>query len=106
MLYQALILTLYLVTIHFHFSTGAKVTITDTKEGLESTRINVGRNTRNVRHAPLVKQLKWGDDLHMYPTSDHYDYILGADIIYIGGGSLTLALTLVGTDFQSRLTRC
>ncbi|XP_035699248.1 uncharacterized protein LOC118431916 [Branchiostoma floridae] len=62
---------------------GAKVTITDTKEGLESTRINVGRNTRNVRHAPLVKQLKWGDDLHMYPTSDHYDYILGADIIYI-----------------------
>ncbi|XP_078657479.1 protein N-lysine methyltransferase METTL21A-like [Branchiostoma floridae x Branchiostoma belcheri] len=62
---------------------GAKVTLTDTKEALESTSINVGRNTKNVRHAPRVQQLRWGADLHMYPESDHYDYILGADIIYI-----------------------
>ncbi|XP_019645726.1 PREDICTED: protein N-lysine methyltransferase METTL21A-like [Branchiostoma belcheri] len=62
---------------------GAKVTLTDTKEALESTSINVGRNTKKVRHAPKVQQLRWGADLHMYPESDHYDYILGADIIYI-----------------------
>ncbi|XP_066299448.1 protein N-lysine methyltransferase METTL21A-like [Branchiostoma lanceolatum] len=62
---------------------GAEVTITDTKEALECTSVNVHKNTKDVRHTPLVKQLRWGADLHMYPDSDHYDYILGADIVYI-----------------------
>ncbi len=66
-------------------SSGASVTATDLPEVLSNLRANVMRNTRgHCRHTPQVAALSWGYDLERtYPTSAyHYDYVLGADVVY------------------------
>ncbi|CAJ1049858.1 uncharacterized protein LOC117810453 [Xyrichtys novacula] len=64
---------------------GASATATDLPEILSNLQANVTRNTKGrCRHTPQVKALSWGYNLERtYPKSVyHYDYVLGADIVY------------------------
>ncbi|CAH1243565.1 METTL21A [Branchiostoma lanceolatum] len=62
---------------------GAKVTATDLGDVLCCTKGNIPRNTEDkVKHRPVIRRLEWGsDDLHGFIPQ--YDYVLGADIVYI-----------------------
>ncbi|XP_078657437.1 protein N-lysine methyltransferase METTL21A-like [Branchiostoma floridae x Branchiostoma belcheri] len=62
---------------------GAKVTTTDCGETLPCAWGNVPRNTElRAKHAPVVRRLEWGTaDLDDFGVQ-HYDYIMGSDIIY------------------------
>ncbi|XP_019646464.1 PREDICTED: ankyrin repeat domain-containing protein 16-like [Branchiostoma belcheri] len=61
----------------------AKVTTTDCGETLPCACGNVPRNTElRAKHAPVVRRLEWGTaDLEDFGVQ-HYDYIMGSDIIY------------------------
>ncbi|KAJ0002317.1 hypothetical protein NQD34_002113 [Periophthalmus magnuspinnatus] len=64
---------------------GAWVTATDLPDALGNLRVNLSKNTRGKsRHTPQVAALSWSFNLEStYPTSVyHYDYVLGADIVY------------------------
>uniref|UniRef100_A0A665WSU0 Methyltransferase like 21C n=1 Tax=Echeneis naucrates TaxID=173247 RepID=A0A665WSU0_ECHNA len=64
---------------------GARVTATDLPDVLSNLTFNLLRNTRGrSRHTPQVSALTWGQDLERdfpYP-SNHYDYVLAADVVY------------------------
>ncbi|XP_066263321.1 protein N-lysine methyltransferase METTL21A-like isoform X1 [Branchiostoma lanceolatum] len=74
---------------------GAKVTITEREMALASLRRNVESNILpgTTRHPVVIKELTWGQNLHLYPTS--YQYVIGADIIYIKETFQDLLKTLV-----------
>lgn len=62
---------------------GANVTVTDLREFLPSLSRNVRMNfAENDTNQPVVKELKWGEKLHLYNPND-YDIVIGADIVYI-----------------------
>ncbi|ESO11538.1 hypothetical protein HELRODRAFT_71648 [Helobdella robusta] len=63
----------------FYSKLGAKVTLTDVADCIPNMEHNVGIN--EASGAVTVKELKWGQNLSEF--QDKYDFILGADIVYI-----------------------
>ncbi|NXY61468.1 MT21A methyltransferase, partial [Callaeas wilsoni] len=62
---------------------GARVTITDRAAALEFLESNVQANLPpELRPRAVVKELTWGKDLHNFP-SGAFDFVLGADIVYL-----------------------
>ncbi|XP_028558371.2 protein N-lysine methyltransferase METTL21A isoform X2 [Podarcis muralis] len=62
---------------------GAQVTITDRKAALALLESNVQANLpADIRPRTAVKELTWGRDLGSF-SSGGYDFILGADIVYL-----------------------
>ena len=67
---------------------GANVVITDTAEALEATKNNVIRNLNSTSESTAsrasfsVDVLHWGKNLDSW-KDNHWDYVIGADIIYI-----------------------
>lgn len=62
---------------------GAHVTITDRAAALEFLESNVQANLPSeLRPRAVVKELTWGKDLGNFP-SGAFDFILGADIVYL-----------------------
>ncbi|KAE8580171.1 hypothetical protein XENTR_v10024339 [Xenopus tropicalis] len=60
---------------------GAQVTITDRDLAMEFLRMNVRDNIpKDSLHRVSVRALNWGKSLEEFST---YDFILGADIIYL-----------------------
>ncbi|KFP02499.1 Protein N-lysine methyltransferase METTL21A, partial [Calypte anna] len=62
---------------------GARVTITDRAVALELLESNVQANLPpELRPRAVVKELTWGKDLGNFPPGT-FDFILGADIVYL-----------------------
>ncbi|XP_052530898.1 protein N-lysine methyltransferase METTL21A isoform X1 [Tympanuchus pallidicinctus] len=62
---------------------GARVTITDREPALEFLELNVWANLPSELHPKaVVKELTWGKDLGNF-SPGAFDFILGADIIYL-----------------------
>ncbi|KAK0677239.1 MT21A methyltransferase, partial [Pygoscelis papua] len=62
---------------------GAHVTITDRAAALEFLESNVQANLPSeLRPRAVVKELTWGKDLGNFPPGA-FDFILGADIVYL-----------------------
>ncbi|XP_039111647.1 putative methyltransferase-like protein 21E pseudogene [Hyaena hyaena] len=64
---------------------GAHVTATDVPDLLGNLRYNISRNTKmKCKHLPQVKELSWGVALdENFPrSSNNFDYILAADVVY------------------------
>ncbi|KFQ08607.1 Protein N-lysine methyltransferase METTL21A, partial [Leptosomus discolor] len=62
---------------------GARVTITDRAAALEFLESNVQANLPSeLRPRAVVKELTWGKDLSSFPPGA-FDFILGADIVYL-----------------------
>ncbi|NXU81280.1 MT21A methyltransferase, partial [Oreotrochilus melanogaster] len=62
---------------------GARVTITDRAVALELLESNVQANLPpELRPRAVVKELTWGRDLGNFPPGT-FDFILGADIVYL-----------------------
>lgn len=62
---------------------GAHVTITDRAAALEFLESNVQANLPSeLRPRAVVKELTWGKDLDNF-TPGAFDFILGADIVYL-----------------------
>ena len=62
---------------------GANVTITDVKDSLDICTANVNENLRKDRHNFQVKPLSWGHNLSKDWSNEHFDVIIGADLVYI-----------------------
>lgn len=65
--------------------TGAHVTATDLPELLGNLQYNISRNTKmKCKHLPQVKELSWGIalDKNFPRSSNNFDYILAADVVY------------------------
>ena len=61
---------------------GAQVCITDRKMALELAKDNVKRNSANFNTSLIeVLELEWGQDVSSFEPP--FDYVLGADIVYI-----------------------
>lgn len=60
---------------------GGNVTITDRKMALNITRMNVEGNLGEEQNSVEIKELEWGQNVSSF--SPPYDFILGADIVYI-----------------------
>ncbi|ELK14909.1 UPF0567 protein ENSP00000298105 [Pteropus alecto] len=64
---------------------GAYVTATDLPELLGNLQYNISRNTKmKCKHLPQVKELSWGValDKNFPRSSNNFDYILAADVVY------------------------
>ncbi|ELW71473.1 hypothetical protein TREES_T100006228 [Tupaia chinensis] len=63
---------------------GARVTATDLPDLLGNLQYNISRNTKTSKHLPQVKELSWGVSLDTnFPrSSNNFDYILAADVVY------------------------
>ncbi|XP_021518822.1 protein-lysine methyltransferase METTL21E [Meriones unguiculatus] len=64
---------------------GARVTATDLPELLGNLQYNISRNTKmKCKHLPQVKELSWGValDRNFPRSSNNFDYILAADVVY------------------------
>ncbi|XP_052049598.1 protein-lysine methyltransferase METTL21E [Apodemus sylvaticus] len=64
---------------------GARVIATDLPELLGNLQYNISRNTKmKCKHLPQVKELSWGVALDRdFPrSSNNFDYILAADVVY------------------------
>uniref|UniRef100_A0A8D0FMZ7 Protein N-lysine methyltransferase METTL21A n=1 Tax=Strix occidentalis caurina TaxID=311401 RepID=A0A8D0FMZ7_STROC len=67
----------------FLYCLGARVTITDRAAALEFLESNVQANLPSeLRPRAVVKELTWGKDLGNFPPGA-FDFILGADIVYL-----------------------
>ncbi|KAF1523825.1 Protein N-lysine methyltransferase METTL21A, partial [Eudyptes sclateri] len=67
----------------FLYRLGAHVTITDRAAALEFLESNVQANLPSeLRPRAVVKELTWGKDLGNFPPGA-FDFILGADIVYL-----------------------
>ena len=60
---------------------GANVVITDRKMALELAEENTRRNREKFNTSVQVKELDWGQDVSDFDPP--FDFILGADIVYI-----------------------
>ncbi|XP_053142573.1 protein N-lysine methyltransferase METTL21A [Hemicordylus capensis] len=73
---------------------GAHVTITDRKAALELLELNVQANLpADLQPRATVKELTWGQGLASF-SAGGYDFILGADIVYLEETFADLLLTL------------
>ncbi|NWR11463.1 MT21A methyltransferase, partial [Paradoxornis webbianus] len=73
---------------------GAHVTITDRAAALEFLESNVQANLPpELRPRAVVKELTWGKDLENFPPGA-FDFILGADIVYLEETFVELLQTL------------
>jgi len=70
---------------------GAKVTITDLRDEVQHIESNIERNNElwanSSAHRPTVREHAWGLDLD-WLRSHHFDYVVGADLLYFGGWDL------------------
>ncbi|XP_071942800.1 protein N-lysine methyltransferase METTL21A-like [Antedon mediterranea] len=71
---------------------GAKATLTDRSEVIGSLIKNVTINFKDDQSNIVVKELEWGRNLDSF--SETYDFIIGADIIYIKESFAVLLKTL------------
>ncbi|NXU65308.1 MT21A methyltransferase, partial [Horornis vulcanius] len=72
----------------------AQVTITDRAAALEFLESNVQANLPpELRPRAVVKELTWGKDLDNFPAGA-FDFILGADIVYLEETFVELLQTL------------
>ncbi|NXR51837.1 MT21A methyltransferase, partial [Hippolais icterina] len=72
----------------------ARVTITDRAAALEFLESNVQANlSPELRPRAVVKELTWGKDLDNFPPGA-FDFILGADIVYLEETFVELLQTL------------
>ena len=62
---------------------GANVVFTDLKECLHACKANVDLNLNSSKHSFSVKPLNWKDDLTKRWRDKHFDFIIGADLVYI-----------------------
>lgn len=60
---------------------GGNVTITDRKMALNVTRMNVEGNLGEDQNSVAIKELEWGQDVSSF--SPPFDFVLGADVVYI-----------------------
>jgi len=60
---------------------GGHVTITDRKMALKVTRMNVEGNLGEKRNSVEIKELEWGQNVSSFLPP--FDFVLGADIVYI-----------------------
>lgn len=60
---------------------GGRVTITDRRMALNVTRMNVEGNLGEKQKSVEIKELEWGQNISSF--SPPFDYVLGADIVYI-----------------------
>ena len=60
---------------------GGDVTITDRKMALNTTRMNVEGNLGKNQNRVAIKELEWGQNVSSF--SPPFDFVLGADIVYI-----------------------
>lgn len=60
---------------------GGNVTITDRKMALNVTRMNVEGNLGENQNSVVIKELEWGQNISSF--SPPFDFVLGADIVYI-----------------------
>lgn len=60
---------------------GGNVTITDRKMALNVTRMNVEGNLGQKKNSVEIKELEWGQNVSSF--SPPFDFVLGADIVYI-----------------------
>lgn len=60
---------------------GGNVTITDRKMALNITRMNVEGNLGKNQDSVAIKELEWGQDVSSFSLP--FDFVLGADIVYI-----------------------
>lgn len=60
---------------------GGNVTITDRKMALNVTRMNVEGNLGKDQDSVEIKELEWGQNVSSF--SPPFDFVLGADIVYI-----------------------
>lgn len=61
---------------------GADVTVTDRKMALDISAMNIERNFGSHRNSINVKELDWGQNVtKSFPFP--YDFVLGADVVYI-----------------------
>lgn len=60
---------------------GGNVTITDRKMALNVTRMNVEGNLGKDQNSVAIKELEWGQDVSSF--SPPFDFVLGADVVYI-----------------------
>ncbi|XP_048342991.1 protein N-lysine methyltransferase METTL21A isoform X2 [Sphaerodactylus townsendi] len=73
---------------------GAHVTITDRQAALAFLRSNVQANLpTDIQPRAVVKELTWGQNLTSF-SAGHYDFILGADIVYLEDTFADLLQTL------------
>ncbi|XP_074047612.1 protein N-lysine methyltransferase METTL21A [Macrotis lagotis] len=87
---------------------GAHVTITDRKIALEFLKSNVQANLPlDIQPKAVVKELTWGQNLGNF-SSEKFDLILGADIIYLEETFVDLLQTLeyLCTDHSIILLSC
>ncbi|NXI73958.1 MT21A methyltransferase, partial [Anseranas semipalmata] len=76
------------------YNCSAHVTITDREAALEFLESNVLANLPSELHRrAVVKELTWGKDLGNFPPGA-FDFILGADIIYLEETFVELIQTL------------
>lgn len=81
-------------TFFFFSALGAHVTITDRKVALKFLESNVHANLpTELQQEAAVKELTWGQDLESFPRGG-YDFILGADIVYLEETFVALLQTL------------
>ncbi|NXK92147.1 MT21A methyltransferase, partial [Formicarius rufipectus] len=65
------------------YNCSARVTLTDREAALEFLESNVQANLPSeLRPRAVVKELTWGKDLDNFPPGA-FDFILGADIVYL-----------------------
>lgn len=62
---------------------GANVTLTDLESCLHPCKINTKTNLDATLHNFQVKPLDWKEDLEKNWSGHAYDYIIGADLVYI-----------------------
>ncbi|XP_066492472.1 protein N-lysine methyltransferase METTL21A [Tiliqua scincoides] len=87
---------------------GAHVTITDRKAALDLLELNVQANLpADLQPRTTVKELTWGQGLAGFPPGA-YDFILGADIVYLEETFADLLLTLehLSSDHTVILLSC
>lgn len=60
---------------------GGNVTITDRKMALDVTKMNVEGNLGKKQNSVEIKELEWGQSVSSF--SPPFDFVLGADIVYI-----------------------
>ena len=60
---------------------GGNVTATDRKMALNVTRLNIEKNLGDKQYSIKIKELEWGQNVSSF--SPPFDFVLGADIVYI-----------------------
>nr|XP_056717511.1 protein N-lysine methyltransferase METTL21A isoform X1 [Euleptes europaea] len=71
------------ICLTFIFPLGAHVTITDREAALAFLKANVQANLpTDIQPRAIVKELTWGQNLTSFSAGE-YDFILGADIVYL-----------------------